>query len=120
MRIRYNLRVPTTADQFRKLALACPDCVEGAHQGQADFRYDGRVFATIHENGETVMVKVPPGVQAGLVAASSACRPANGAWGRAGCTLVRLGEVTRVKLGEAVQSAWEFAAAMAAQRRAKK
>jgi len=112
--------VPVTAEHFRALALACPDVVEGAHQGSADFRCAGRVFATIHANGETGMVKLPPGEQARLVAAHDAFRPASGAWGRAGCTLVELAAVTRAELRDAVTAAWEFQLASAAHRRAKK
>ena len=36
-----------TADDFRALALALPDVVEGAHHGKADFRTGGRIFATL-------------------------------------------------------------------------
>jgi hypothetical protein len=36
-----------TADAFRRLALALPEAVESAHQGHADFRRHGKVFATL-------------------------------------------------------------------------
>lgn len=78
------------------------------------------MFATIHHGGETGMVKVPPGAQSGLVASHAAFRPANGAWGRAGCTLVDLGQVTNAVLRDAMHEAWQLAAAMGATRRAKK
>jgi len=112
--------VPTTPGQFRKLALALPDCEEGSHHGHADFRYAGRVFATIHPGGETAMVKVPLATQAELLTSHASFRPASGAWGRAGCTLVELRQVTQSVLRDAMQQAWQFAAAMGAVRRAKK
>ncbi len=109
-----------TIEQFRKLALALPDCEEGSHHDHPDFRCGGRVFATIHPGGETGMVKVPPGAQSELVAHDSPFRPATGAWGRAGCTLVDLPQVTQSVLRGAMQEAWQFAAAMGASKRAKK
>jgi hypothetical protein len=66
------------------------------------------------------MVKLPPGTQADLVAANKAFRPASGAWGRAGCTLVDLADVSLTVLRDAVTDAWQFAAAVTAVQRAKK
>lgn len=109
-----------TSEQFRQFALACPDAEEGAHHGKADFRHGGRVFATLHQDGVTAMVKVSPGAQQELLEASDAFRPASGAWGRAGCTLLALDQVARSVVRDAVVSAWEFAVATAARRTAKK
>jgi len=109
-----------TTEQFRKLALALPDCEQGSHHDHPDFRCAGRVFATLHPGGETGMVRVPPRVQSDLVADHSAFKPANGAWGRAGCTLVDLLLVTQSVLRDAMQEAWQFASAMGASKRAKK
>ncbi|MCB9878788.1 MAG: MmcQ/YjbR family DNA-binding protein [Planctomycetes bacterium] len=111
----------TTVEQFRAMALAVPGAVEGAHHGHADFRCEGRVFASLHPDGEQAMVKVPPGVQQRLVRQlDGACSPASGAWGLAGCTMVRLPAVDRDVLHDALGEAWQFAAAGAAQRRRKK
>lgn len=66
------------------------------------------------------MVKVPPSVQEELVAKHPEFCPANGAWGRAGCTVVTLPRVTRRVLEGALQEAWQFAVAMGATKRAKK
>jgi hypothetical protein len=112
--------VSVSLEQFRKLALGCPDAVEGEHQKHPDFRNAGRIFATIHPDGQTVMVKLPPGTQAELIAANNAFRPASGAWGRAGCTLVDLSCVSLTVMRDAVTDAWQFAAAMVATQRAKK
>lgn len=112
--------MPVTTEQFRKLATALPDCEEGSHHDNTDFRCGGRVFATIHASGETGMVKVPPAVQEDLLAGHPEFRPASGAWGRAGCTLVTLPKVTQRVLKGALQEAWQFAVAMGATKRAKK
>jgi hypothetical protein len=67
------------------------------------------------------MVKVPPVRQRELVGAhGDAFAPANGAWGRAGCTIVTLAAVTDGVLRDALGDAWQFAGAAAAAKRAKK
>jgi hypothetical protein len=101
-----------TPDDFRRLALALPDTVEGEHHGHPDFRAHGRVFASLHPDGEQGMVKVPVAVQASLVAeAAGAWVAANGAWGRAGCTMVRLAKVRADVVRDALLEAWQLAAA---------
>lgn len=106
-----------TPDDFRRLALALPGAAEGAHHGHPDFRAHGRVFASLHPDGEQGMVKVPPGVQQELVIKhAGACVPANGAWGRAGCTMVRLADIPLDVVREALMAAWQFAAGAGAGR----
>lgn len=96
-----------TPAQFRRLALALPDVVEGAHQGHPDFRAHGRVFATLHPDGVRAMVKVAPDVQERLCAQGG--EPAAGAWGRAGCTLFVLADADAQRMGRALADAWQFA-----------
>lgn len=99
-----------TPDDFRRLALALPETVEGEHHGHPDFRAHGRVFASLHPDGARAMVKVPPAVQQRLVAQhANVCAPANGAWGRAGCTMVVMALANTTLLREALQEAWQFA-----------
>jgi len=112
--------VPVTPEQFRRFALACPEAEEGSHHGHADFRHQGRVFATLHPDGVTAMVKVPPGTQRELLAASDAFRPASGAWGRAGSTLLALDQVSAATIRDAITAAWQFAAATTTRRTTKK
>jgi len=104
-----------TPAQFRKLALSRPDAVEGAHHGHADFRANGRVFASLHPDGERAMVKVPLDEQRRLVAAHpDAAEPATGAWGRAGCTMVVLAAFRVRDLEGAMTLAWQETVAAAA------
>ena len=99
-----------TPDDFRRLATSLPDSIEGAHQGHPDFRAHGKVFASLLPDGACAMVKVPPAVQQRLVAAhGKVCAPANGAWGRAGCTVFVLALATEALVGAALQEAWQFA-----------
>src|SRR3954466_46395 len=80
-----------TADDFRTLALSFDGAVEQAHMGHPDFRANGRIFATLQADDERGMVKVPPDEQLQLLrVAEQTFPPASGAWGRQGCTMVRL------------------------------
>lgn len=101
-----------TADDFRRIALGMKDAVEGAHMGHPDFRVAGRIFASIHPDHRCGMVKLTPDQQQRFVAdAPAAFFPENGAWGRQGCTAVRLEAVDEELLGEALTLAWRNTAA---------
>src|SRR4029077_17048921 len=78
--------------RFRKVALALPGAVEGAHQGHADFRIGKRIFATIgYPDDDWAMVKLTPEQQSVLVEAEPEIfRPVPGGWGKYGNTNVRL------------------------------
>lgn len=107
-----------TPAAFRRLALALPDTVEGAHHDHPDFRAHGRVIASLHPDGERAMLRVPVPVQQRLVAADAEVfAPANGSWGRAGCTMVRLAAADVAAVRDALTEAWQFAAAGAATKR---
>jgi hypothetical protein len=96
-----------TPDGFRRLALALPGAVEGEHMDHPDFRANGRIFATLLPDGERGMVKVPPLRQRELLRDhEGAFAAGSGAWGRQGCTLVRLADVSAAVLRDALSSAW--------------
>jgi hypothetical protein len=64
------------------------------------------------------MVKLPPEEQARFIATDPAAfLPANGAWGRQGCTLVRLPLVLKSHLQQGLESAWKAAASASRPRR---
>jgi len=109
------------ADDFRRIALGLTGASEGAHMGHPDFRINGRIFATLHADLETGMVKLTPDEQREFVRdAPGAFRPENGAWGEQGCTAVRLDSVDEETLGEALTLAARAAAARPPARRSKK
>jgi hypothetical protein len=82
-----------TVDQFRELALGLQGAVEQSHMGHPDFRANGRIFASIHSNDRFGMVKLEPDEQRALMKAHPGLfEPSSGAWGRQGCTNVRLDE----------------------------
>jgi hypothetical protein len=82
--------------------------VEGAHMGHPDFRVDGKIFATLHPDQQWGMVKLTPEQQQRFVREVPATfSPEKGAWGRQGCTAVRLAAADDDVLGEAMTVAWQ-------------
>ena len=99
-----------TPARFRKLALSMPDAVEGAHHDHPDFRANGRIFASLHPDGVHGMVRLAPAEQERLVRQfGGTFAPANGAWGRAGCTNVHLPTADAGVLKDAMTLAWQAA-----------
>ena len=71
--------------------------------GHPDFRANGKIFATLYPDGEHGMVKLTPEQQQDFMSTDDdVFAPASGAWGRQGCTTVRLALVEEDKLGEAM------------------
>ena len=98
-----------TASQFRKLALALPDVVERAHLSHPDFRVRNRIFATLgYPDPRYGMVKLTSEQQKELLrAAPETFRPAAGAWGRSGSTVVLLSATKVATLAPIIRLAWE-------------
>jgi hypothetical protein len=97
-----------TADDFRRLALDLDGVVEGQHMNHPDFRANGRIFASLHTNDTFGMVKVTPAEQGALMRAHpSVFVPSSGAWGRQGCTNVRLAAADDRSVKAALILAWE-------------
>ena len=110
-----------TPDEFRRLALQMEGAIEGAHMGHPDFRANGKIFATLYPDGASGMVKLTPDQQQDVISGESAAfAPASGAWGRQGCTTVRLDSVDEDKLGEAMTLAWQNTVKVAAQAKPKR
>ena len=100
------------AKDFRRIALGLSGAIEKEHMGHPDFRANGRIFATLHADMKTGMVKLTPDEQATFMRAHpQAFSPEAGAWGRSGCTRVRLEAVDAEALGEAMTLAWQHTGA---------
>ena len=98
-------------NDFRTIALRMQDAIEGEHMAHPDFRVNGRIFATLHPDGKQGMVKMTLDQQRDFIHQHPATfMPASGAWGRQGCTAVRLDAVEEETLGEALTLAWRSAA----------
>jgi hypothetical protein len=101
-----------TAADFRRIALGMKEAIEGSHMGHPDFRANGKIFATLHPDLKFGMVKLTPEQQEEFVRDHpGAFAPENGAWGRQGCTAVRLAAVDEETAGEALTLAWQNSAA---------
>lgn len=98
-------------DEFRRVALAMDDAIESAHMGHPDFRANGRIFATLYPDNQWGMVKLTPDQQEKYVRQDPAAFvPAKGAWGRQGCTSVRLDSADEASVREAMKLAWQSTA----------
>ena len=76
--------------------------------GHADFRVGGKIFATLGSPDEAWgMASLMPEQQSDFMTlAPEAFKPAAGAWGRGGSTLVRLEAVTEELLETVLAAAW--------------
>jgi hypothetical protein len=102
-----------TSAQFRSLALGLPETVESSHFSHPDFRVRNRVFATLgYPDPRYAMVRLTPEQQKDLVrAAPESFRPAAGAWGRSGSTIILLSTIDVAVIRPVLQAAWENIAA---------
>ena len=101
-----------TANEFRRIALGMEGASEGQHMSHPDFRVNGRIFATLTEDGSRGMVQLTPEQQQEFMSASpETFVPASGAWGRGGSTMVQLASVDGDTVGEAMTLAWQKAVA---------
>jgi hypothetical protein len=96
-----------TADDFRSLALELPEVTEAAHMDHPDFRVGGKIFATLGPDESWGMVKLTPEQQAIFVRTEpDVFQPIKGAWGRRGCTQVRLDAAREPSVRQALIAAW--------------
>jgi len=96
-----------TAAEFRSLALTFPGAVEAAHMNHPDFRVVSKIFATLGPDETWGMVKLTPEQQAlFLRTAPAVFRPASGAWGRKGATIVQLDAADEATVRQALTAAW--------------
>jgi hypothetical protein len=95
-------------DDFRRIALSFPGAEEKAHMGHPDFRVGGKIFATLHapatDTGAVMLL--PDQQELAMDAEPEAFRPAAGAWGRGGSTLVTLSRVSDEWLERGLEWAW--------------
>lgn len=95
-------------EEFRRIALSMEGAIEGAHMSHPDFRANGRIFATLYPDGKSGMVKLSPDQQQEFMRVDAVTFvPASGAWGRQGCTTVRLDSIDEDTLGQAMTLAWQ-------------
>jgi hypothetical protein len=98
-----------TPDDFRRIALSFAGAEERAHMAHPDFRVGGKIFASLGSpDADWAMVGLLPEQQLLAVDAEpDSFRPAAGAWGRGGSTLVKLDAVSDDWLERALSWAWQ-------------
>src|SRR3979490_395687 len=100
---------------FRRMALGLDGAIESAHMGHPDFRANGRIFATIqHDREWGGLMLLPDQQQRFLRDYPGAFKPAPGARGAAGATLVHFAGLDEDTLGEVLTICWQNSAAKAA------
>ena len=97
---------------YRRLALALPGAIEGAHMDQPDFRVAGKIFATLSKTGAaTGVVKLTREHQEMLCDAEGVVfSPVKGAWGARGWTAVDIAAADEATLAAALRTAWRTVA----------
>jgi hypothetical protein len=96
-----------TPEEFREIALSFPGAEEGSHMGHPDFRVGGKIFATLGPDLTWGMAKLTPAQQQDhLRNEPSAFKPASGAWGTGGATLITLADVSEGSVRHALSDAW--------------
>ena len=76
--------------------------------GHPDFRVGGRIFATLHGSGKDsgAVMLLPEQQELAIEAEPEAFRPAPGAWGRSGSTVMTLSLVSDEWLERTLEWAW--------------
>lgn len=102
-----------TIDQAKKMALSLPETEEKRHFHIPDFRVRNKIFATIHEDKNYMMVGLSLIDQSVFCAFSKEIIfPVPGGWGLKGATFINLKKVKKVMLKDALITAWKKAASV--------
>ena len=95
----------------RQSALSLPEVEEKSHFDTPDFRINKKIFASLHEEKNLMMVKLS------LVDQSVFCAfdediiyPVPGGWGKKGATYINLKKVKKPMLQDALSTAWKTVA----------
>ena len=95
----------------RKLALSFPDTDAHPHFHLQAFRVREKIFATLHEKGNRVMLKLSPVNQSVFCDYDNTVFfPVPGGWGKQGATFVDLKKVKKDIFKEALTTAYNFVA----------
>ena len=96
-----------THEEFREIALSLPDTEERSHMNHPDFRVGGKIFATLGPDLTWGMVKLTPEQQqVYLRTEERTFKPAAGAWGTGGSTIITLEQADESAVRQALHDAW--------------
>lgn len=100
-----------TIEAVRKLAMSFKETTEQPHFHLISFRIKNKIFCTIHEKDERIMVKLSPEDQSVFHAFdTSVIYPVPGFWGKKGATFIDLKTVRKSILKDALTVAYCTAA----------
>ena len=100
-----------TTATARQLALSLPEAEEKKHFHLPDFRVKNKIFASIHEDKNLVMVKLNAIEQSVFCSFDKTIiYPVPGGWGKKGATFVNLKKVKKEMLMDALSCAWKTVA----------
>ena len=92
----------------RQLALSLHGAIEQDHHGRPSFRANNRIFATLWEPQNRMMVKLSPIDQSVFHSFDPAVfYPVPNKWGLQGATFVELAKVRQDMLEDALNIAWQ-------------
>lgn len=99
-----------TPTDFRRIALRLEGAEEGSHMGHADFRVNGRIFATLaaEKQGYGNLMLTPEQQAAFVAEQPDVFIPVGGGWGRNGATHVVLAAANEDLLAGALRAAWKL------------
>jgi hypothetical protein len=96
-----------TIQEARKLALSFPETDERPHFDKKAFRVKKKIFATLDEKANRMMVKLSPKDQSVFCSYNSeVIYPVSGGWGRQGATFVELKKVRKLMFKDALTTAY--------------
>ena len=107
-----------TPDDVRELALALPATTEKPSYGTPGFRVRDRLFARLHQDGESLVVRVDLDEREALAAAEPEKFFWTAHYDKYPWIQVRLAAIDREELGEVLRDAWRRRAPVAVLRRA--
>jgi hypothetical protein len=100
-----------SSDEFRQIALSFPGAEERSHMEHPDFRVGGKIFATLGPDLDWGMAKLTPTQQQDLLRMEPASfKPAAGAWGERGATIITLAHAPEDSVRRALNDAWKNSA----------
>jgi hypothetical protein len=98
------------ADRIRAIALDLPEVTEGPWYGKPAFKVGGKGFARLHEDGESLVVRMPRAERSLLLAHEPELFFVTEHYRNAAAVLVRLARLTPERAAEVLADARRFVA----------
>ena len=99
-----------TFEQVRPLALALPKAEAGTSYGTPAFKVGGKLFARLHQDGESLVVKIDPGERAMRMKADPETFYITDHYLNYPWILVRISSVDAADLRDLLEEAWRLSA----------